>query len=166
MQPSFAFVCARVALFFCHMSSKFLNTNCMAMKQLRICKKRKLHVYNTSMTDPISFQQWQAADIRLGTVVEALEPEWSEKLIELHVDFGAEIGQRTIFTGLRPHKSAADFQGKQTLFLINLPPRKMGPSQSQGMLLAFDPPAEGGPAPENVLLMLFDQLGPNGSRLL
>lgn len=121
------------------------------------------------MSDPISFSQWQAADIRLGTVVEALEPDWSEKLIELHVDFGAEVGQRTIFTGLRPHKTAADFQGKQTLFLINLPPRKMGQSVSEGMLLAMDPPAESPdaqPTPGNALLMLFEHLGPNGSRLL
>lgn len=113
----------------------------------------------------LSFQQWQSADIRLGTVVDATEPEWSEKLIELTVDFGTELGQRTIFTGLRPHKTAADFLGKQTLFLTNLPPRKMGPSVSQGMLLAFDPPGvESDPA--NVVLMLFDNLGPNGSRLL
>lgn len=117
------------------------------------------------MSEPISFAQWQAADIRLGTVVSASEPEWSEKLIQLDVDFGPEVGQRTIFTGLRPHKSAADFQGKQTLFLINLPPRKMGPAESQGMLLAMDPPGDGHDA-ANVMLMLFDQLGPNGSRLL
>lgn len=118
------------------------------------------------MSEPISFAQWQAADIRLGTVVEALEPEWSEKLIELHVDFGPEIGQRTIFTGLRPHKSASDFLGKQTLFLINLPPRKMGPSESQGMLLALDPAGPEGADPANVILLQFENLGPNGSRLL
>lgn len=115
----------------------------------------------------ISFAQWAALDIRLGTIVEATLPEWSSKLIELHVDFGPEIGQRVIFTAMRQWKSPADFQGKQSLFLTNLPPKKMGEAESQGMILSLDgvaPATEGGQAEPVVLL--FDGIAPNGSRLL
>lgn len=102
-------------------------------------------------------------DIRLGTIVEASNPEWSNKLIELHVDFGAELGERTIFTAMREFKSPEDFAGKQALFLVNLPPKKMGESESQGMILALDP-ANADSNSEPVML-LFDNIAPNGSQM-
>jgi tRNA-binding EMAP/Myf-like protein len=115
----------------------------------------------------VSFGQWAALDIRVGRIVSASLPEWSNKLIELHVDLGSEIGERVIFTAMRQWKSPADFEGKQSLFLTNLPPKKMGESESQGMILALDPlspPTEGGHGEPVVLL--FDDIAPNGSRLL
>lgn len=112
------------------------------------------------LKDPILFDDWLKADLRIGRVTAAEKPEWSEKLLELTVDFGEELGTKTIFTGMSKWFSPEIFVGKQSIFLLNLPPRKMGPGESQGMLLAGESDSEGKPA-----LMLFDDLAPNGTPL-
>lgn len=116
---------------------------------------------SATLKDQIVFTDWEKLDIRLGTIMEATEPEWSNKLIELHVDFGESVGQRTIFTGLKKWYSAEHFVGKQGLFLINLPPRKMGEGESQGMFLSLSSPNSDSNSTPTVLL--FDDIGANGS---
>lgn len=90
------------------------------------------------MKPTITFPDFEKLDIRVGTILTASLPEWSEKLIELQVDFGEEIGMKTIFSGIRAFFQPEDLQGKQSIFLINLPPRKMGPGVSEGMMLLAD----------------------------
>jgi len=115
------------------------------------------------MKPTISFTDWMQLDIRLGTIFEASNPEWSEKLIELHVDFGEEVGKRTIYTAMRQWKSPGDFVGKQSFFLTNLPPKKMGDHESEGMILSLDVPnADGNSEP---VVLLFDNIAPNGSSM-
>ena len=88
----------------------------------------------------ITIEDFSKAEIRVGKVVKAEEAEWSRKLIRLKVDF--KEFKRTIFTGVRTYGySAADFEGKQFLFVTNLEPKKMGEEESQGMILAVDPPS-------------------------
>lgn len=110
--------------------------------------------------DAIQFADWLKNDLRIGRIIAAEKPEWSQKLLHLTVDFGEEIGEKTIFTGMAKYFEPEIFVGKQSIFLLNLPPRKMGPGESQGMLLAGEADAEGKPA-----LMLFDELAPNGTPL-
>lgn len=112
------------------------------------------------MSETIDFATFSQVDIRVGTIIQATLPDWSEKLIELTVDFGPEIGQRTILAGLRRWLSPEDFQGKQSIFVVNLPPRKMGPGLSEGMILAA-----GGDDNEPPSVLLWEDLAPAGSRL-
>lgn len=114
------------------------------------------------MKPAIDFPDWMKLDVRLGTIVEALNPDWSKKLIELHVQFDEALGQRTIFTGMREWKTPEDFIGKQALFLVNLPPKKMGDAVSEGMILALDPAGDSNSEP---VLLLFDNIAPDGSPL-
>jgi methionine--tRNA ligase beta chain len=115
------------------------------------------------MKDGIIYADWQKIDVRLGRIVAASNPEWSNKLIELHVDFGPVIGERTIFTGLRAWYTPEQMQGKQAMFIINLPYKKMGEHESQGMILAVEPTtADGNSAP---VVLLFDDIAPAGSPL-
>jgi methionyl-tRNA synthetase len=98
------------------------------------------------MTDMITIEEFSKSEIRVGKVVKAEDADWSRKLIRLTVDFGpaprgvqGEREIRIIFTGVRTYGySATDFQGKQFLFLVNIPPKKMGEEESQGMILAVD----------------------------
>lgn len=99
----------------------------------------------------VTFADWEKLDIRLGTILAASNPEWSNKLIELTVDFGPE-GQKTIFTGLRAWYAPEDFAGKQALFIINLEPRKMGPGVSEGMLVSLCDSTDGNSPPRVLLL--------------
>lgn len=110
--------------------------------------------------DLTTFDTFLQLDIRVGTVIAASLPDWSEKLIELRVNFGEAIGERTIFAGLRRWYTPEDFIGKQSIFLVNLPPRKMGPGVSEGMIMAAD--ADDNEAPS---VLLFEGLAPDGASL-
>jgi methionyl-tRNA synthetase len=84
----------------------------------------------------IEYEDFEKLDLRVGKVLQASEPEWSNKLIEMKVDFGQELGARTIFAGLRKFVNFADLIGNKYVFIINLPERKLGEGVSQGMMLA------------------------------
>ncbi|KKS76119.1 hypothetical protein A3J20_00050 [Candidatus Gottesmanbacteria bacterium RIFCSPLOWO2_02_FULL_42_29] len=83
----------------------------------------------------IQFDDFEKLDLRVGKVVSAIMPEWSEKLIEYKVDFGPEIGEKTILSGIRAWYKPEDLIGKSFVFIINLAERQMGKSISQGMML-------------------------------
>ncbi len=86
----------------------------------------------------IEYADFAKLEIRIGKVVEATVPEWSEKLLQLTVDFGADVGTRTIFSGIKAWYSPEELSGKQFAFVVNLAEKKMGPAVSQGMMLMAD----------------------------
>lgn len=90
------------------------------------------------MKNSITYPDFEKLDIRVGTVVSATLPDWSRKLIEMTVDFGEDLGLRTIFSGIRQWYQPEDVLEKQFAFLVNLEPKKMGESESQGMMLMAD----------------------------
>jgi methionyl-tRNA synthetase len=90
------------------------------------------------MKDVIQYPQFEALDLRVGEVVSAIAPEWSEKLLEMQVNFGEEIGVKTICSGIRQWYQPEDVVGKKYIFVANLAERKMGPSKSQGMMIMAD----------------------------
>ncbi len=92
------------------------------------------------MADIIQFTDFVKVEMRVGQVTAVIVPEWSEKLLEFRVDFGPEFGQRTIFSGVKQWYGEADFLHKKFPFVFNLAPRKMGPSQSEGMMMMVDNP--------------------------
>lgn len=87
------------------------------------------------MKPVIEFSDFEKLDLRVGRVLETAEPEWSNKLIEMKVDFGPEMGQKTIFAGIRKYVNYTDLVGKKYVFIINLAERKLGEGVSQGMML-------------------------------
>ena len=89
----------------------------------------------------VTYDQFSALDIRVGTVVSAEIPEWSNKLLQFTVDFGP-LGTKTIFSGVKKYYQPEDFIGKQFCFLYNLEPKKMGESFSEGMMMMVDPSHE------------------------
>ncbi|HQM16069.1 MAG TPA: hypothetical protein PLM16_02585, partial [Candidatus Woesebacteria bacterium] len=63
----------------------------------------------TTTSSTITYADFAKLDLRVGLVKEASLPDWSEKLIELKVDFGEELGERKILAGLRKwYSSLAD----------------------------------------------------------
>ncbi len=90
------------------------------------------------MKPAINYADFDKLDIRVGTIMEASVPEWSKKLLKFVVDFGEEIGQRVIFSGVKEWYTPSDFEGKQFFFLVNLEPKKMGAEESQGMMMMAD----------------------------
>ena len=84
------------------------------------------------MNDTISFSDFQKLDIRIGTVVEATVPEWGHGVMKLRVDLGPEIGERIIFAGIMKFYKPEDIANQQFPFIINLPPKKIGPKELDG----------------------------------
>lgn len=87
------------------------------------------------MKPTVSFDDFNKLDLRVGKVLQAFVPEWSQKAIEFKVDFGSEIGQKTILAGIKEYVSPKEFIGKNFIFVANLAEKQMGKSVSQGMML-------------------------------
>lgn len=87
------------------------------------------------MAETIQFADFLKVEMRVGLVKEVKVPEWSEKLLEFRVDFGPEIGEKTVFSGVKKWFSEVDFLNKKFPFVVNLAERKMGPAVSQGMMM-------------------------------
>ncbi len=72
-------------------------------------------------------------DVRVGTIESVSVIEGSEKLVKLRVSLGDHV--RTIVAGLKlERENPREIEGKQALFVVNLPPRKMRGVVSEGML--------------------------------
>lgn len=84
------------------------------------------------MKEEISIDQFQKLDIRMGTVVKADVPDWSHWVMRLTVDFGEELGERTIFSGIMKFYQPEDLVGKQFPFIVNLKPKRIGPANENG----------------------------------
>jgi methionine--tRNA ligase beta chain len=73
-------------------------------------------------------------DIRVGTIESVADVPDSNKLVELHVNFGNHI--RTILVGMKQERAnRREVEGKQALFVVNLEPRRMAGRVSEGMLV-------------------------------
>jgi len=86
----------------------------------------------------INYQDFQKLDIRIGEVIAAIVPDWSHWVMKLTVNFGQELGEKTIFAGIMHFYKPEELIGKSFPFVYNMEPKKMGPEGdfSQGMLLA------------------------------
>ena len=81
----------------------------------------------------INFDDFMKMDIRTGTILEAEVVPKSNKLLKFKVDTG--IDTRTILSGIAKHYSPEEMIGKQVTVLVNLAPRKIMGTESQGMIL-------------------------------
>jgi len=82
---------------------------------------------------PIELADLEKIDIRVGTITSVEEIENSDKLMRLIVSFGDHT--RSIVAGIKQERSnPQEIEGRQALFVVNLPPRKMRGVISEGML--------------------------------
>jgi methionine--tRNA ligase beta chain len=106
----------------------------------------------------ISIDVLEKLDIRAGTIKLVEDVKGSDKLVKLTVDFGNQL--RTILVGMKQERvDPKQLEGVQTLFVVNLAPRKIMGEVSEGMLL--DISYADGIKP--VLAVLEEEV-PNGSR--
>ena len=72
-------------------------------------------------------------DVRTGTIRSATPIDGADRLARLVVSFGDR--ERTIVAGIRTERPSLDaVVGRQALFVVNLPPRKIRGQVSEGML--------------------------------
>jgi methionyl-tRNA synthetase len=97
-----------------------------------------MHDVDVRTSEPITFDEFMKIDLRVGTVKEAERVPKSEKLIRIQVGFGNF--ERQILAGVGLSVQPTDLVGKQYIFVVNIPPKKMMGVESHGMLLATGAP--------------------------
>ena len=83
--------------------------------------------------DLISYDDFAKMDLRVGTIVGAEKMPKANKLLILKIDTGIDI--RTIVSGIAESFSPEDIIGKKVTVLVNLAPRNLRGTESQGMIL-------------------------------
>ena len=82
---------------------------------------------------PIELADLERIDVRVGTILSVEDVPGSDKLVKLTVAFGDH--ERTILAGMKQEReNPKEIQGKQALFVVNLPPKRMMGHISEGML--------------------------------
>jgi methionyl-tRNA synthetase len=83
----------------------------------------------------ISIDDFSKVDLRIAKIVKAEHLEGADKLLKLTLDVGA-LGARTVFAGIKSAYDPAKLEGRLTVVVANLAPRKMKFGVSEGMVLA------------------------------
>jgi methionyl-tRNA synthetase len=86
------------------------------------------------LADEISFDDFIKVDLRVALIVKAEHVEGADKLLKLTLDIGGET--RQVFSGIKSSYEPQSLQGRLTVLVANLAPRKMRFGMSEGMVLA------------------------------
>ena len=89
------------------------------------------------IADEIEFNDFAKVDLRVAKIAKAEHVEGADKLLKLTLDLGGET--RQVFAGIKSAYQPKDIEGKLTVMVANLKPRKMRFGMSEGMVLAAGP---------------------------
>jgi methionyl-tRNA synthetase len=89
------------------------------------------------IADTIEFPDFAKVDLRVVKIVKAEHVEGADKLLQLTLDLGGET--RNVFAGIKSAYTPEELEGKLTVMVANLAPRKMRFGVSEGMVLAAGP---------------------------
>ena len=97
--------------------------------------EERLHWHPADIKAATTIDDFDKADIRVGTVLECSSVKKSDRLLRFRIDDG--MGGRTIVSGIaQSYPEPQALVGRQVLFIANFPPRKMMGIESQGMILS------------------------------
>ncbi|KAF0809912.1 methionyl-tRNA synthetase [Alcanivorax sp. S71-1-4] len=87
---------------------------------------------------PISIDDFLKVKLRVARILKAAHVEGADKLLQLTLDIGS--GEtRNVFAGIKAKYSPEQLEGRLTVMVANLAPRKMKFGLSEGMVLAAGP---------------------------
>ncbi|WP_100754068.1 methionine--tRNA ligase [Vibrio salilacus] len=89
------------------------------------------------IADEIEFDAFAAVDMRIARIISCEEVPKANKLLKFQLDIGGEI--RQVFSGIKSAYKPEELEGKLTVMVANLKPRKMKFGLSEGMILAAGP---------------------------
>ncbi|MCB1757964.1 MAG: methionine--tRNA ligase subunit beta, partial [Gammaproteobacteria bacterium] len=95
------------------------------------------HLADEPIRPEIEYDDFDKLDLRVARIVKAAPVEGADKLLQLTLDLGGET--RNVFAGIKSAYQPEDLQGKLTVMVANLKPRKMRFGLSEGMVLAAGP---------------------------
>jgi methionyl-tRNA synthetase len=89
------------------------------------------------LAEQIEFDDFAKIDLRVAKVIKAEHVEGADKLLQLTLDIGGET--RMVFAGIKSAYEPEMLEGRLTIVVANLAPRKMRFGVSEGMVLAAGP---------------------------
>mgnify|MGYP001458074413 CR=1 FL=1 len=93
------------------------------------------------LADEINFDAFAAVDLRVALIEKCEFVEGADKLLRLSLDIGD--AKRNVFSGIKSaYPDPSKLEGRLTLYVANLAPRKMKFGISEGMVLAAGPGGE------------------------
>jgi tRNA-binding protein len=110
--------------------------------------------------DEISPEDFFAADLRLGEILEAHPfPEARKPAFKLVIDFGPGVGVKKSSAQITDRYTLDELPGKRVIGVVNFPPRQIGPVRSEVLVLGVTD-AEGA-----VVLLSPESDAPLGARV-
>ncbi|MGF6151731.1 methionine--tRNA ligase [Pseudomonas fluorescens] len=110
------------------------------------------------LSPEIEFDTFAAVDLRVALILKAEAVEGADKLLRLTLDIGDE--QRNVFSGIKSaYPDPAKLEGRLTMMIANLKPRKMRFGISEGMVMAA------GPGGQEIYLLSPDSGAKPGQRI-
>jgi methionyl-tRNA synthetase len=82
----------------------------------------------------VSIEEFNKLDLRVARIERAEPVDGADKLLRLTLDLGGE--KKSVFAGIRSAYDPAELEGRLTVVVANLEPRKMRFGVSEGMVLA------------------------------
>ncbi|PVY69638.1 methionyl-tRNA synthetase [Tamilnaduibacter salinus] len=110
------------------------------------------------IAEQIEFPDFAKVDLRVAKIVSAEHVEGADKLLRLVLDIGDE--QRQVFAGIKSAYAPEALEGRLTVMVANLKPRKMKFGVSEGMVLAA------GPGGEDIQILSPDAGAEPGMRIM
>ncbi|MBL4783641.1 MAG: methionine--tRNA ligase [Porticoccaceae bacterium] len=102
-------------------------------------KEKKVTEKNEKL-DTIEFDDFAKIDLRVALIEKAEHVEGADKLLKLTLSLGDESKQ--VFAGIKSAYEPEKLEGRLTVMVANLAPRKMRFGVSEGMVLAAGPGGE------------------------
>lgn len=89
------------------------------------------------IAETIEFDDFAKIDLRVARIVKAEHVPEAKKLLKLQLDLGGET--RQVFAGIKSAYNPEELEGRLTVMVANLAPRKMRFGISEGMIAAAGP---------------------------
>ncbi len=99
-------------------------------------------VETATATNTITIDDFSKIDLRVARIASAEHVEGADKLLKLTLEVG-ELGTKQVFAGIKSAYAPEQLQGRLTVMVANLTPRKMKFGLSEGMVLAASGDAPG-----------------------
>lgn len=108
----------------------------------------------------LTWSEFESIELRVGTIIAVEDfPEARKPAYKLTVDFWWEIGIKKSSAQITTHYTREELVGKQIVWVVNFPPKQIGPFISEFLCTGFY--REDG----SVILAIPERDVPNGAKL-